>query len=154
MNNQTAKSLAPKSWIAVAAWIIAAVVFVSHPQDTTAFLYRTAKGSGQWVAYQAFSECEDTPPLDWMTAKPCQTGTGQEPEPEPASLEPRDTGTDNTDTTDTGSTAGDALTYVVDGELVTDVLDAGAGLVLDLHDEVERADTAGGFAVQFGGDRP
>ena len=71
VGKETAKTLAPSSWGGVLVWAVLAVVFISRPAETTAFTWSAVSGTGRWVAYTAFADCGEPPPMDWMGPKQC-----------------------------------------------------------------------------------
>lgn len=68
---EAAKRLAPSSWAGVAVWAVLAVVFVSAPVESARFVASSVIGTGRWIGYTAFADCEDAPPYGWMAAKEC-----------------------------------------------------------------------------------
>ncbi len=143
-NQETKKGLAPKSWTTVAVWLVLLAVFVSRPVDSAGAFVAAVKGTGEWVGYNVFADCGDTPPMEWMEPKTCPpTGDAEGPAPGPSSTQPNP---------GTAPSEGEASGYVVtvDESSIRALLDRGANTVLALHGEVEAIQDNGGLVVEVG----
>jgi hypothetical protein len=144
----TAAGLAPKSWKAVAVWVVAVGIFITRPAESAGLVYGAVVGTARWTGYQAFADCGEPPPLEWMDPKPCPatdpTGPGTvqsqgdadpttPPAPDPAPV--------------ADETAG---SYQVDGTDLRTAMDAGTRAVLGLHDDVDDVFDRGGLTVTVG----
>ncbi len=145
-NRETRSGLAPKSWLTVFVWFVLAAVVISRPTDSISFFFGAIQGTGEWLGYTAFADCGTEPPMDWIETKPCPDPIGpgdadQGPGSE-APLVPSEDATAN----------GDPSEYVIeiDDQAIRSVLDQGAEIVVDLHDEVTDVQDAGGFSVEVG----
>ncbi len=142
-NQETKKGLAPKSWTTVAVWLVLLAVFVSRPVDSASAFLGAVKGTGEWVGYNVFADCGDTPPMDWMEPKTCPPSGDAEG--------PATTGPSSTQP-DPAPSEGEASRYVVtvDDASCRSLLDRGADTVLALHGEVEAIQDNGGLVVEVG----
>lgn len=130
MNQQTRTGLAPKSWGAVVVWLVIIAVVISRPADSIALAFATVRGTGQWLAYTAFADCDEPPPMGWMSPKECPAP----PPPEGATTNPTDPPPPTVvpPAAATGPDDGQAAP-AVDGSHIRRALDAGTERVEALH---------------------
>lgn len=133
--------LAPRSWTAVGVWLVLAAVVITRPVESIGFIVGAVKGTGEWVGYTAFGECESAPPMDWMEPKPCP--------PEPGPTDGAD-GHNPGDTHDAAPTREEGYVVRVDDQAVHDVLDQGVDVITDLHATVVDIQHQGGVTVEIG----
>ena len=133
---ETARGLAPRSWLGVFTWGVIITIFISNPAALTGFVISSITNTGAWINYQAFADCGTKPPMDWMTTKPCNHQT-------------TDTTTIQTTNSDIDG-EGEGYVVSVDSETITSGLDAGVDAFRAVHNEISEIQQSGGVTVHVG----